>query len=223
MWGYCSFFKTITIFLNIQLTRWNKYWLLLDFIGALPCHFSWQLHVIASQITGHLIFFKQTNNKDIKAWWIPCTKGQWCRKYFHVMSSCAEWFIYLFSQYVGCCHQSLLLTRINTLRPRQNGRHFPDAIFKRIFFNENAWISIKFSLKFVPKVPINNIPALVQIMAWRRSGDKLLSETMMDSFLMHICVTRPQWVNKSMLSSGHKREIIFHTFIWDVITHPCPN
>ena len=50
---------------------------------------------------------------------------------------------------------------INTLRPRQNGRHFPDDIFKFIFLNENAWISIKISLKFVPKGPINKIPALV--------------------------------------------------------------
>ena len=40
--------------------------------------------------------------------------------------------------------------RINTLRPRQNGRHFPDDIFKCIFLNENEWISIKLSLKFVP-------------------------------------------------------------------------
>ena len=38
----------------------------------------------------------------------------------------------------------------NTLRPRQNGRHFPDAIFKWIFLNENIWISINISLKFVP-------------------------------------------------------------------------
>ena len=37
--------------------------------------------------------------------------------------------------------------------------------FKCIFLNENIWISIKISLKFVPKGPINNIPALVQIMA----------------------------------------------------------
>ena len=49
----------------------------------------------------------------------------------------------------------------NALRPRQNGRHFPDDIFKCIFINENVWISIKISLKFVPKGPINNIPALV--------------------------------------------------------------
>ena len=54
------------------------------------------------------------------------------------------------------------------MRLRQNGRHFPDDIFRCIFLNENVWISIKFSLKFVPKVRINNIPALVQIMAWRR-------------------------------------------------------
>ena len=56
----------------------------------------------------------------------------------------------------------------NTLGPRQNGRHFADDIFKCIFLNENVWISIKISFDFVPKGPINNISALVQIMAWRR-------------------------------------------------------
>ena len=86
---------------------------------------------------------------------------------------------------------------INTLRPRQNGRHFVDGTFKSIFMNENVWIQIKISLKFVPKGPINNNPAFVQIMAWRRSGDKPLSEPMMVSLVTHLCVTRPQWV-KSM-------------------------
>ena len=84
---------------------------------------------------------------------------------------------------------------INTLRLSEKGRHFADDIFKRIFVNENVWIPIKISLKFVPKGPINSIPALVQIMAWRRSGDKPLSEPMIVSLLTHICVTRPQWVN----------------------------
>ena len=87
-----------------------------------------------------------------------------------------------------------LTTLVNTLRPSQNGRHFPDDIFKCTFLNENAWISIKISLKFVPKGPMNKIPALVQIMAWHRSGDEPLSEPMMVSLLMHICVTGPQWV-----------------------------
>ena len=83
---------------------------------------------------------------------------------------------------------------VNSLRPRHNGRHFPDDIFKRIFLTENVWIPITISLKFVPKGPINNIPSLVQIMAWRRPGDKPLSEPIMDSLPTHICVTRPQWV-----------------------------
>ena len=67
-------------------------------------------------------------------------------------------------------------------------------IFKCIFLNENVWISIKISLKFVPKGPINNIPALVQIMACRRPGDKPLSEAMMVNLPTHICISRPQWV-----------------------------
>ena len=73
--------------------------------------------------------------------------------------------------------------------------HFADDIFKGIFLNENIWIPIKIWLKFVPKGPMNNIPALVQIMAWCRSGDKPLSEPMIVSLLTHICVNRPQWVN----------------------------
>ena len=85
---------------------------------------------------------------------------------------------------------------LNTLRPRQNGRYFADDTFNRIFVNENVRISIKFSHKFVPKRPINNIPALVQIMAWRRPGDKPLTEPVMVSLLTRIRVTRPQWVNK---------------------------
>ena len=63
---------------------------------------------------------------------------------------------------------------------------------KCIFLNENVWTPIKISLKFVPKSPINNIPALVQIMAWCRPGDKPLSEPMMVWLPTHICVTRPQ-------------------------------
>ena len=81
-----------------------------------------------------------------------------------------------------------------TLRPRQNGRHFADDIFKRIFLDGNVGISIKISLKFVPKGPINSIPALVQVMALRRPGDQPLTEPMVVRLLTHICVTWPQWV-----------------------------
>ena len=99
-----------------------------------------------------------------------------------------------------CYHQFAQITRFlfspfNSLRPRQNGRRFADDLFKCIFLNENVRISIKISLKFVPKDPIDNISALVLIMAWHRPGDKLLSEPMLVRSLTHICVTRPQWVN----------------------------
>ena len=96
-------------------------------------------------------------------------------------------------------------TTVNTLRPRQNRRHFTDDIFKCIFLNGNLWIPIKISLKFVFNGPINNIPAMVQIMAWCRSGDKPLSEPMMVGLPTHICVTRHQWV-KNAYSYGVKMQ-----------------
>ena len=79
---------------------------------------------------------------------------------------------------------------INVLRPRQNGRHFPGDILKCIFLNENVWISLKISLNFVPKVRINNIPALVQIMATSHYLHQWWY-----NLQTHICLTRPQWVN----------------------------
>ena len=78
------------------------------------------------------------------------------------------------------------------------GRDKMAAIFQTTFSNAFSWMKMhKFrSLKFVPRGPMNNIPALVLIMAWRRPGDKPLSEPMMASLLTHIWVTRPQWVKE---------------------------
>ena len=72
--------------------------------------------------------------------------------------------------------------RVNSSFSGQNDRHFTDDIFKYIFLNENIVISIEMSLKFIPSGPISDIPALVQIMAWRRPGDKPLSEQMLTRF-----------------------------------------
>ena len=58
----------------------------------------------------------------------------------------------------------------NTLKQRKNGRHFADDISKCIFLNESVWISLEISLNIVPKVPINNISALVQVMALLRQA-----------------------------------------------------
>ena len=87
---------------------------------------------------------------------------------------------------------------IYSLRQRRNRRHFGDDSFRCIFLNENVFISIKFSLKFIPKGPITNISALVQIMAWRQPDNKPLSESMVIILLPHICVTWLQWVNASV-------------------------
>ena len=54
-----------------------------------------------------------------------------------------------------------------------------DDIFKRIFLNEKVRILIKISLGFVPNGLIDNNRALVQVMAWRRAGDKPLPEPML--------------------------------------------
>ena len=63
-----------------------------------------------------------------------------------------------------------------------------DDIFKRIFVNENIRISIQISLKFVSKSLIDNKSVLVQVMAWRRTGDKPLPEAMMTQFTAaYIC------------------------------------
>ena len=52
-----------------------------------------------------------------------------------------------------------------------------------IFSNVILWIKkIKISLKFVPKGPLDNNPALVHVMAWQRIGDKPLSEPMLTPF-----------------------------------------
>ena len=70
-----------------------------------------------------------------------------------------------------------------------------DNNFKCIFLHENDRIPIKISLKFVPRSPIDDKPALVQVMDGRRRGNKPLPEPMLTQFNdAYICVTRPQWI-----------------------------
>ena len=63
-----------------------------------------------------------------------------------------------------------------------------DDIFTSIF-NESVWISITISPKFIPKGPIDYKSALVQVVAWHRTGDKPLPESMLtqitDAYIRH--------------------------------------
>ena len=66
---------------------------------------------------------------------------------------------------------------------------FADDNFNCIFLNENEKIPIRFSLNFIPRSPIDDKPALVEVMAWRRTGDKPLPEPMLiqliDAYMRH--------------------------------------
>ena len=73
------------------------------------------------------------------------------------------------------------LNWFNILRPRQNGRHFPDNNFICIFLNGNLWISIKTSLKFVPKGPINNIRYWLPV-------DQATSHYLNPWWVIHLCI-----------------------------------
>ena len=93
-----------------------------------------------------------------------------------------------------------------------------------IFLNENATISIKISLKLVPKDSINDIPSMVQIMVWRWPSDKPLSEPVMFDYqhiyaslnelthwgrATHICVGKLTIIGSNNgLSPGRRQAII---------------
>ena len=93
-----------------------------------------------------------------------------------------------------------------SLRARQNGCDFTDNIFKCIFVNENVSILIKISLKFVPKGPIDNIPALVQIKAWRQPGD------LNQWWLVYWCIYAPLGLIELRIVHSNKIQYSRHVF-----------
>ena len=106
----------------------------------------------------------------------------------------AIWFL----KCLWCQHWHCDLTCMGIFGLTHWDRDKIDAILQTTFSNGFSWMKMyEFRLTFHrsgPRGPINNIPTLVQIMAWRRPGDKPLSEPMMVRSPTHICVTRPQWV-----------------------------
>ena len=118
----------------------------------------------------------------------------------------------VWNHYLNQCRPSSLMLICITWTPWVNSSpldkmaaDLADDIFKCIFMNEKFCSFIRISLKFVPKGPINNIPAFVQIMALHLPGNKPLSEPMMtqciDSYMRHwgrwvkgTCVEIPLWI-----------------------------
>ena len=111
---------------------------------------------------------------------------------------------------------------VNTLRLRQNGHHFQVYIFRWISLNKNIWISPKISLKFVPKIRINNIPTSVQIMAWHQTGGwfniKMSSYQYRKSHREDKTILRPSYLHNGISYTGKTTSLYWIgaqvTIIW---------
>ena len=85
--------------------------------------------------------------------------------------------------HVTCCHMDTVLQSDLT-----HWGHDKMAGIFQTFSNAFSWMKMYEFHWFLPKGPINNIPVLVQIMAWGRPGDKPLSEPMLVKFTdAYIC------------------------------------
>ena len=105
---------------------------------------------------------------------------------------------YLRLSLAGCKPYKRLVRCINMYRPEQTGRPFGNDIVKPIFMNPHHYVLIKISQKFVPGCPVENKPALVQVMAWRQPDDEPLLEPILMadwSIYIYICVVRPRFEN----------------------------
>ena len=84
--------------------------------------------------------------------------------------------------------------------------HFLESNFTEIYFQ-------------LSKDPIKNKPAFIQIMAWRRTGDKPLSEPMMPYLLMQILSPQPQWVNWIWYHKVYPSETL-HLILMFILSFP---
>ena len=145
------------------------------------CWVGWKLPVPASP----------TRNVHLLRNWWGNSYGNWNRRTSTAEVSGVGWFGIALIGIVVLLEQNSNQDwrNIYSSRPGLTGRHFADDIFKCIFMNEKFCILILISLKFVPKGPIDNKPALVQVMDWCWTGDKPLPEPMLiqftDAYIWH--------------------------------------
>ena len=85
-------------------------------------------------------------------------------------------------------------TSFNSSPAGQFGGKMANDIFNYISFNENVWISIKMSLKFIPKGQVDNKSVLFQVMAWCHHATSHYLNQCWPSSLTHICDSPGRWV-----------------------------
>ena len=166
---------------------------LLIFYSCFSCITQVLPTVFFSNNFGDTKYFVLSHSMDVVST-PPCGTNNFTRRGANLVVNIVLSHCFISSMYASIHLYWLRISGHITLRPKQDGRYFADDVLKCIFLNEDVLISLKIPLKFVPRGPINHIPALVQIMAWRRPGDTPLSEPMLVFVPTHICVTRPQWV-----------------------------
>ena len=89
---------------------------------------------------------------------------------------------------------SLFLNQLfDTLRPRPNGQYFVDDIFKGISWNENVWIVVDISLKFIREGPTDNKSSLVRKMTRHRQVSGHYLNQWWSRLPMGICVAQPRY------------------------------
>ena len=78
----------------------------------------------------------------------------------------------------------MLKISLNHLPLHKMATVLADDIFKYIFLNENDRTTIQISLKFVLRSPIDNKPALFQVMACRLFGEPRMTQ-FTDAYMQH--------------------------------------
>ena len=109
-------------------------------------------------------------------------------------------------------------TTINTLIPTHNGRRFADDIFNFIFLYENRLFWFKFHWSMFPRVQLSQKAALVEIMPYRPTGDKPLSEAMMVHFTRYMCICVTASMSYSKSEIFNQLILTCPVFLW--INHP---
>ena len=145
------------------------------------------VHTGEAAINSHYLRDHHHNSTDwdLRAWWQVCRYYLYTQDNYGIGNHCillcknredndtlgAKGYWYWVILHLQCIEASgsrymvrmngYIISHINSSPPGQNGRYFADGIFRCVFVNEKFCILISISLKFLPKGPIDNIPALV--------------------------------------------------------------
>ena len=112
--------------------------------------------------------------------------------------------------------QDISSRRIGLVLLTHWGRDKMATIFQTMFLNEFSWMKmyvfwLNFHWNLLARDQLTS--TMVHIMAWRRPGNKPLSEPMMVNLLTDIWVTRPQWAKETLVKLESKFYIQKKVFI----------